>query len=466
MDIKFGTDGWRGVIGDDFNFKNVVKVSSAMVKYYLEKEVRSAGDQRNVVIGYDTRFLGEEAAILAAETFAAAGITPSISQGPVPTPCLSYQVQQRGLAGGIMITASHNPAVYNGIKFKAHYGGTADTAIYDRIIHHLSQVTAQKKKPRCDVYREFLLPDYLDYLATHVNMKFIGSQGYQIIWDSMHGACGTLFSGLFKNSPLFVKTIRSYPDPAFGGGQPEPIPRNLKPLLDEIKHSTLDVAFASDGDGDRLGVVSPSGRFLTPHEVFAMITLHLLENRQMRGGIAKTFSSSLYLDRIAAQYDVPLYETGIGFKYLCPLLVSRDVIIGGEESGGLAVSEFLPERDALMTACLLLEYLAVNGFSLDDAISDLRKRFGSLHYKREDREIKNMKQGRELLDRLKESPPDAIAGRRVRRVLEKDGVKLLLGQDGWLLLRLSGTEPLIRIYCELPTREAVSLTLKEAGAWL
>lgn len=466
MDISFGTDGWRGVIGEDFNFENVRSVARAVSRFYQEKKNRQAGNQKMIVIGYDTRFLGEEAALEAAGCFAADGIQPVVTRSPVPTPCISFQVKHRGLVGGLMITASHNPSIYNGIKFKAHYGGTADTGMYEGIERQLQKTTRDEMRKRKNILREDFTDPYLEYVRDTVDSDAIGEHGWQIVWDAMHGATGQLFSQIHKGGNLYVKTIRSYPDPRFGGVQPEPIPRNLHVLKEELKMGQWDLGVAADGDGDRLGVVLPGGKYVTPQEVFALIALHLLEVKGARGGVARTFSSSLYLDRIASHFEVPLYETGIGFKYLCPHLEEGDVVIAGEESGGLAIRGALPERDALVTASLLLETLTRRGLSLSQAVHDLQNRFGPLVYRREDVAVENMEKIEKNIRGWVREPPPHMAGRKITRVVEKDGMKLSFGEDGWLLVRKSGTEPLVRLYCELPSKEAVSMTLREARAWI
>ncbi|HPR65159.1 MAG TPA: phosphoglucomutase/phosphomannomutase family protein [Thermoanaerobaculia bacterium] len=467
MTIAFGTDGWRGVIGDDFSFANVQTVARAMARFYRDKKWKGEGDRSAVVIGYDTRFLGETAALIVAECFAAAGVEPIVSKVHIPTPCLSFQVKHRGLLGGVMVTASHNPSLYNGLKFKAHYGGTASTEMYARMADFLEpEAPGEAIRPRREIRRENFIPDYLSYVRELVDLDLIGGQGWQILWDAMHGASGSLFMRLFESTSLYVKTLRSYPDPTFGGCQPEPIFKNLQLTVDELAVSPCDLAFASDGDGDRLGVLLPGPQFVTPHEVFALIALHMIKVRGQQGGIARTFSSSLYLDRIAEDMGVPLYETGIGFKYLCPHLTSGDVVVAGEESGGLAVAGGLPERDALVTASLLLETLSMRRYSLPQALCDLRRTYGDLHYARDDMELDDPEDADAFIDRLKTAPPDHIAGRRVTKVHEKDGLKFTFGDDGWLLFRRSGTEPLIRLYCELPSREAVTMTLREARSWI
>jgi phosphomannomutase len=458
LSIPFGTDGWRGVIAEDCTFDAVRRVASATARVY--RSGTGPGDRSRIVVGHDTRFFSPEFALAAAEVFARAGIDVLLADGPIPTPAVSFHVRRLGLAGGVAITASHNPAPYNGFKVKAHFGGSAPPELYEEISAQADRpLPAAPRTGR--VLRQDLLAPYRDGLASLVDLDSIRGSRLGVLADSIHGAAGTLVADIVGPGALRVVPFRSTRDVLFGGVHPEPIGHNLEAASREVVARGLDLAVAHDGDADRLGVLDARGRFVSPHRVLALLLLHAFRGRGLSGGIARTFSTSLLIDRVAAKLGSPLIETAIGFKYVAELMNAGDAVAGGEESGGYAFGFYLPERDGVFNALLLLESLARSGGDLDGALESLAAEFGSFEYGRRD-VYQPVAVVSAYLDRIRDDPLASIAGYPVTRISEKDGVKYLLGEDGWLLHRLSGTEPMVRLYCEHVDGEAVGRILSEA----
>jgi phosphomannomutase len=458
--ISFGTDGWRAVVGEGFTLENVRRMGRAVADYLRDDAMALPGRRDAVVIGYDTRTLGPEAAVELARVLEARGIRAAVSREIVSTPAVSLAVKSRELALGLMVTASHNPASFNGVKIKAHYGGSALPEIYAAVAGRLSDSDpagpSSANPESCD-----LATPYLDYLVANVDAAAIRKAGLGVAWDPMHGATGALFPELARRLGLRAEVPFAEPRSDFGGRDPEPISRNLDPMRAFLLGKAFDAAGAADGDGDRLGMLLGDGAFISPHHILSLLSLYVMEVKGWRKGIARTFSSSLWLDRIARSFGVPLYETGIGFKYLCPLLLDGKVSIAGEESGGVAFAPTLPERDAMLTFLMVLEMLAARGKSMEACLADLTGRFGELHYDRRDLHLA-VNEGRQFTGGLYNDPPKSVAGHAVTAVKDTDGVKLSFGGDGWLLFRASGTEPLLRIYSEMPSRQAVAGVLEEA----
>lgn len=458
MSIPFGTDGWRGVIAEDCTFDAVRRVASATARVYLSGD--GPGDRSRIVIGHDTRFFSPEFALAASEVFTRAGIDVLLADGPIPTPAVSFHVRRLGLAGGVAITASHNPAPYNGFKVKAHFGGSAPPELYAQIAAEADRALPAAARPG-RIERQDLLAPYRDGLASLIDLDSIRACRLGVLADSLHGAAGTLLTDVVGHGAMRVLPFRSERDVLFGGVHPEPIGHNLEAASREVVSKRLDLAVAHDGDADRLGVLDARGRFVSPHRVLALLLLHAFRGRGLAGGIARTFSTSLLIDRVAAKLGSPLIETAIGFKYVAELMNAGVAAAGGEESGGYAFGFYLPERDGVFNALLLLESLARSGRDLDGALADLALEFGSFEYGRRD-VYQPVAVVSAYLDRIRDDPPPAIAGYPVTGVSEKDGVKYRLGDDGWLLHRLSGTEPMVRLYCEHVDGEAVSRILSAA----
>src|SRR5947207_3936444 len=447
--IKFGTDGWRGIIADTFTFENVRYAAQATAEYF--KTVEKA--ERAVFIGFDGRFQSRKFAHTAAEVFAGNGFRVVMMDRPYPTPYVSFEVRRRKFAGGIMITASHNPPIFNGFKVKAHFGGSATPAITAKIEQALDTV---HDVPTSQNPIETIGPEkyYFDHLKSLVDWDRIAKSKLKIVVDSMHGCGGYILEELLRETSCTVQTIRGNPDPLFGGINPEPMMPQLEPLGDAVRKSGAAVGLATDGDADRLGIVDETGRYINTLQTLSLLLLHTYRNKGWRGAVARTYSQSLLIPRIASKLGLQLYECPIGFKNIGELMLENEILIGGEESGGIGLSRHLPERDGIFINLLFLDLLAATGKSCSQLIREMWDEFGEFHYDRRDLHIP-IEAGQSVVDRLKTDPPPAFAGRRIQGIGTLDGVKVFLDNDSWILFRQSGTEPLLRVYCEAPTEGAM-----------
>jgi phosphomannomutase len=459
LSIPFGTDGWRGVIADDCTFDALRRVAVAASRVYAAGN--GPGDHSRIVVGYDTRFLSPEFARAVAEVFARAGIDVLVADRAVPTPAVSFHVRRLGLSGGVAITASHNPAPYNGFKMKAHFGGSAPPELYDEISREADEPALDAARPGRIETLDLLGP-YREQLASLLDLGRIRAAGLSVLADSMHGAAGTLAADVVGGGATRIVPFRSERDALFGGVHPEPIGANLKAAAREVVAGGLDLAIAQDGDADRLGVLDRTGAFVSPHQVLALLLLHAFRRRGLSGGIAKTFSTSLLIDRVAAALGVPLIETPIGFKYVADLMNRGEAAAGGEESGGYAFAFHLPERDGVFNGLLLLESLAQSGRNLDEALAELAKEFGSFAYDRRDVSLP-VPVVTDYLEAVELDAPQEVGGCPISGVIARDGVKYAFGGDGWLLHRRSGTEPMVRLYCEHRDEETVQRVLTAAA---
>ena len=452
-----GTDGWRGVIAEGCTFEAVRRVAAAAAAVYSGL---TEGDRDRVVIGYDTRFLSPELARAAADVFARAGVSVLLADHPIPTPAVSFSVRRFGLAGGIAVTASHNPAEYNGVKIKTRFGSSAPPELYERVERATGAPVPAAARP-AEISSSDLLSAYRDRLASLVRLDAIRAAGLSVLADSMHGAAGTLLPDILAGGRTRVIGLRQERDALFGGVHPEPIASNLAAASERLRSAGCSLAVAQDGDADRLGVLDRTGAFVSPHRILALLLLHAFRRRSLTGGIARTFSTSLLIDRVASALGAPLHETPIGFKYVAELMNTGVVAAGGEESGGYAFAFHLPERDGVFNALLLIESLAVSGQSLDEALAGLAGEFGSFAYGRRDVYLP-VPVIRAFLAEVEKDPPESVARQAVTEVRNLDGVKYLFGKRGWLLHRLSGTEPMIRLYCE-HEEEAIMDRILEAA---
>jgi phosphomannomutase len=445
--IKFGTDGWRGVIADDFTFANVRTVACAIARYVVRAEKPNAG----VIVGYDTRYASERFARAAAEVVSMTGMPVWIAEKACPSPALSLLVRQRGAAGGIMITASHNPYRWNGVKFKASYGSSALPSIVAQVEHELGIVLADGVPPlpsRADNIQSLdVHSPYLETIEKLVDWERIRAAKFRLVVDPMHGAARGLLRELMTRHGVECDEIRGTRDPLFGGVNPEPIEPHVEALRRAVLSGGYDAGLCADGDGDRIGAMDRDGTFITPHQIFSILLWHLAGTRDIPGDVAKTFSSTKMIDKIAAKFGREVFETPIGFKYICELMLERDILLGGEESGGIGTKLYLPERDATVMALLLAEVMAWHRKSLGELVAQLHAEFGEHHYGRVDLELKPGQKERAIahfsnakLERVLEWP---VAGRE-----DLDGIKLYLGEVGWVMLRASGTEPMLRVYSE------------------
>jgi len=457
--LVFGTDGWRGVIAEDATFDTFRRLARAAATSYRAGRF-GPGDHSRIVIGHDPRFLSEDFSRAAAEVFAEAGIGVALTDRPVPTPAVSAELRRRGLSGGVAVTASHNPARYNGFKLKASFGGSAPPALYDAVERDLDAPFSPARAPGKITVEDFETP-YREALGGRVDLDAIRGAGFRVVADAMHGAAGNGLATIVGRGKTRIESFRAQRDVLFGGGHPEPIGGNLSAAARRVRETRAGMALATDGDADRLGVLDRSGEFVSAHRILALLVLHAFRVRGTTGGIAKTFSTSLLIDRIGESLGAPVFETEIGFKHIADLMISGKVAVGGEESGGYGFAFHLPERDGTLAALLLLEHLAKTGRTLEGALGDLGREFGRFEYGRRD-VYRPVEAIRRFLAGVAASPPSKIAGERVTGCREKDGVKLLFGARGWLLLRLSGTEPMIRLYCEHEDGRLVEAILARA----
>ncbi|MCA1611478.1 MAG: phosphoglucomutase/phosphomannomutase family protein [Thermoanaerobaculia bacterium] len=458
MSFPLGTDGWRGVIAEGCTFAAIERLSAATAEVYRSLP---EGDTSRIVVGHDTRFFSPEFARRAADTLAAAGLEVLLTDRPIPTPAVSDHVGHLGLAGGVAITASHNPGAYNGFKIKSHFGGSAPPQLYDAVARAADALRPAPAARAGTVRVEDLLSPYRERLGALVNLPAMRGAGLAVLADSMHGAAGSLVPDILSGGKTRVAAFRAERDPLFGGVHPEPIASNLAAAAERVRAEGLDLAVAQDGDADRLGVLDARGRFVSPHRILALLLLHAYRRRRLTGGIAKTFSTSLLIDRVAESLGAPLHETPIGFKYVADLMNRGEAAAGGEESGGYAFSFHLPERDGVLNALLLIESLALSGRDLDGALADLAAEFGEFAYGRRDVYLP-VPVITAFLTSVRQEPPAEVAGHPVTGLGDKDGVKYAFGSRGWLLHRLSGTEPMIRLYCEHEDEASVDRILEAA----
>ncbi|GGG92056.1 phosphoglucomutase/phosphomannomutase family protein [Silvibacterium dinghuense] len=467
--IKFGTDGWRGIIADDFTFDNVRIAASAVANYLHASTDPKEAVSKGICIGYDTRFASDRFARAVAEVVAASGIPIKLASRITPTPALSYAVRELGAAGGVMITSSHNPFQWNGVKYKAWYGGSGKPSIISAIESHLADAPIKAATPASIEEVDFV-PAYVDAIKKFVDLDLIAKAGKKFAIDCMYGAGAGIISAIFTEIGVNHIQIRAEHDPLFPGINPEPIEPHIIALEEAVVANKCDAGLATDGDADRIGAADEHGNFVDPHKIYAVLLEWLLKRKGWPGDITRAFNTTLMLDRIAAKYGRTLHEHGIGFKFVCDLMLEKDILIGGEESGGIGISRHLPERDGLLNSLLLANVMAEEGKTLGELVADLQAEYGEHQYGRIDLhipdDIKNAAIARARAG-VKE-----FAGMAVEHVETLDGIKFFLDNPeaktkpnaakSWLLLRASGTEPLMRIYSESCSKESVQKLL-EAG---
>jgi alpha-D-glucose phosphate-specific phosphoglucomutase len=456
--IRFGTDGWRGIIAEDFTFANARIVAHAIARYV----VRGEDARKGVLIGYDHRFASDRIAAAAAEVISATGTPVWLTDRACPTPAISLLVRQRQAAGGLVITASHNPYCWNGIKYKASYGSSALPSIVAQIENELENVQRDGLPP-LPARKELIQPldpraPYLDTIEKLVDWQRIREAKFRFVSDVMYGSATGLLVELFRRNGVACDEIRGTRDPRFAGIHPEPIEPHIDALRQAVRAGKYDAGFCSDGDGDRIGAIDRTGAFVNPHQIFALLIWHLAGTRNLPGDIAKTFSVTKLIDKLTAKFGRKLHEVPIGFKYICELMLEQNILIGGEESGGIGTSIYLPERDSTVSALFLAEFMAWHGKSLGELLAALHAEFGEYHYGRVDLDLRPGQ---------KEKAIEYFSGDKLTKLLEfpivrrenMDGIKLYLGDAGWLLVRASGTETLLRVYCETSKPETTRRVL-------
>jgi phosphomannomutase len=506
--IRFGTDGWRARIAEDFTFANLERVAQAYADYLLQQPY--AGNQdaqaksllqqlvevgqvseaeaesgmfRNVIlkatgakepspavpgpslviIGYDRRFLSEQFAGRVMEVLGGNGLRTALFDEAVPTPVVSWAVKQSEAAGGVVITASHNPATFNGFKIKAAWGGSASpeiTSIVESLVDaHASRRRTERAPDESAILKE-ALASYRAQLSSYIDLERIKAAPVKVIVDSMHGSGSRWVESFLQNGALRCETIRAGRDTLFGGVNPEPIDRNLAALKSRVQETGALVGLATDGDADRLGAVNERGETMTMHEVVPLILLHLARVRGMTGAVVRTFSQSILTKRIAESHNLKLYDTPIGFKYIADLMLKRDILIGAEESGGIGVKGHIPERDGILNCLLLLEAVIASGKTPSELVSEMHREFGEFYFDRRDLHCE-VSRGQELVASLALQPPGEVAGHGVQGVETMDGTKLLFEDESWLLFRQSGTEPALRVYSEATSKLKAKALLDE-----
>ena len=465
--IKFGTDGWRGIIADDFTFENVRRVAGAIAAYVLKYEE----PQRGVVVGYDARFVSPRAAQIVAEVIATAGIPVKLANDYTPTPAVSFAVKTQGAAGGVMVTSSHNPYNWNGVKFKGNFGGSATPAIMKKIEEELAAGAAPKGS-KAKIEEVDLKKDYIAAVCNFADMDLIAKTKFKFAVDAMYGSGRGVLSGIFAERGVQCVAIREELNPLFPGINPEPIEPHTRMLQDTVVREKCDAGLATDGDADRIGAVAEDGTFVDSHKIFCVLLRWLLERKKWPGEVVRAFNTTRMIDRIAAKHGRKLNETSIGFKYVADLMMEREILMGGEESGGIGYSRFLPERDGVLNCLLLANVMAEEGKPLGQLVADLQREFGPHYYGRRDLHIpEDMKQN--AIQRARAEATRSLGRYRVLKKEHLDGVKFFLdaptngnGAEAWVLFRASGTEPLLRFYTEASSPELVREFLETGEAFV
>ena len=467
QEIKFGTDGWRGIIADDFTFDNVRRVAGAIASYVSKYEDSSHG----VFVGFDTRFASQRAAQVAAEVIADAGIPVKLANDYTPTPAISYAVKQNSAAGGVMVTSSHNPWNWNGVKFKGKFGGSATPAIMKRVEEELRR-GAMPQGAKASVQEVDLKTPYIAAVCRFADMDLIGKAKLNVAVDSMYGSGRGILAGIFRERGVEHVTIRQEVNPLFPDINPEPIEPHIALLQQTVIREKCDAGLATDGDADRIGAVAEDGSFVDSHKIFCVLLRWLLERKKWSGDVVRAFNTTRMLDRIAAKHGRKLYETQIGFKYTADLMMEHDILIGGEESGGIGYSRFLPERDGVLNCLLLANVMAEEGKPLGQLVADLQREFGPHYYGRRDLHIaEDIKQN--AIQRARDESTQSLGRYRVLKKEHLDGIKFFLdaptngdGAEAWILFRASGTEPLLRAYAEAASPELVTDILTAAESFV
>ena len=446
-EIKFGTDGWRGVISDNFTFKNVRLVAQS-ISEWAKNDLQSIHGKKIIAIGYDTRFLSKEYAEIVACVLAANDIEIHLSNSAIPTPALSFGVVGLKAVAGIMITASHNPAKFNGIKIKNYQGGGASSDITNKVEHYIEKTAVQTldfdaaKNAKKIVIHDFKVA-YLKFMKNYIDLAKIKKAKFKVLQDVMHGSGARLLEEVLKGSQLRLSLMRSDVNPSFDGGKPEPVVEFLQGIMKRVKDEKFDLGLVVDGDADRIAAVAPGGEFIHPQKILGLLILHLARNRGRQGGVVKTICGTTMIDNIAKKLGLKLYETPVGFKYISDLMVSERIVAGGEEAGGMGVQDYIPERDGTLAGLLLLEMMVYQKKNIKEILKEMEKEFGRYYYERCDLKLGEGKIDIEEVKKIK-----TLLGKKVIDRKDFDGVKLICEDGSWLMLRPSGTEPLVRAYSE------------------
>jgi phosphomannomutase len=475
MPIHFGTDGWRAVISDTFTFHNLRLVAQAIADAVKSDSwnngtpVRNIIDPQKMIVGFDTRFLSDRYAGDVARVLAANGYTVYLSQSDAPTPAISYAIRNQGAIGGVMITASHNAPRYNGVKLKAAYGGSASSEQCRRVEVYLNDNEQRARGPNLmdfDLARSQGLiqkfnpiPSYYDHLRKLIDFDIVGDHPQRLVVDSMYGSGRGVIKGILQGTGCEVQEIRGEMNPGFGGVHPEPIGQHLSALAGAISTHMGNFGLATDGDADRIGAMDERCNFIDPHKIMSLAFKYLVEKRGWRGPVVRTVSTTRMIDRLAKKYDVPVYETPVGFNHIADYMLKEDILIGGEESGGISFRGHIPEGDGILMGLLLVEIVSSSNVSLYELVENLIQEVGPAFYRRKDLRLSRPVTKPHMTQHLLETSPKSIGDETVVDILTRDGVKYILADDSWLLIRPSGTEPVLRVYAEGRSPEMVQSLL-------
>ncbi len=482
MPIHFGTDGWRAVISDTFTYNNLRMVAQAIADAVASEhwdksapyppmpgDNGQAVDPKKIVVGFDTRFLSDRYAAEVSRVLAANGYTVYLSQADAPTPAISYAVRHLGAVAGVVITASHNAPRYNGVKLKAAFGGSALPEQCRRVEIYINDNEQRARGPnlmdfdqarRLGLIRKFNpLPAYYEHLRTLIDSDLIADNPPRIVVDSMYGAGRGVIRGFLQGTGCEVAEIRNEMNPGFGGVHPEPIARYLDALAGAISTGMGAFGLATDGDADRIGAMDERGQFVDPHKIMALTLRYLVEHRGWKGDVVRTVSTTRMIDRLARRYGLTVHETPVGFNHIADYMINGDVLIGGEESGGISIKGHIPEGDGVLMGLLLVEMVAASGKTLRELVAELLAEVGPAHYARRDLRLSRPVAKAEIVERLTTQAPARLGGRQVSEINNRDGVKYILDDDSWLLIRPSGTEPVLRVYAEGRSEEMVQTLL-------
>lgn len=456
--VKFGTDGWRAVIAQDFTFENLAAVSQAIADF-LKKSPKKK--RFKVVVGYDARFMSKEFAFKTAEVLAGNNIKVFISEKRVSTPVVSFYARYEKCDLGIMITASHNPASFNGLKIKTPKGGAAGKVVTSKVEkllfkHKVKSLPVDKAKKKKLINVTDLSNDYKKFIRSYVNLSLLKKLKLHVLVDLMHGSGDTYIEDILKRTPIKVSYLRNEFNPSFGGVHPEPVEENLKGLVKEMKTGKYDLGIALDGDGDRIACVLKGGRYINAQVLLPLLAVHLAKNRNEKGGIVKTIVGSNVIDKVALALNRFLFETPVGFKYISDLFENEDILIGGEEAGGIGFKDYIPERDGIMAAVLLLEMSGFLNKKPKKIVQDFERKFGRWYYSRIS--VPVGKVDKKSLEKIKISKQ--LLGKKVERVNRLDGIKII-ADSHWLMFRASGTEPIVRIYAEAKTKKKADKLIRQ-----
>lgn len=450
--IKFGTDGWRAIIGKDFNLDNVETVAQAISDYLAQSTTHKPRIPK-VAIGYDTRRFSPEAAKRISQVLTANKVKVILTHAPLPTQAISYTVRSLKCTAGIMVTASHNPASFNGIKIKGAFGGPVESEITNKIEgfifkHKPTKISLTQARNSGLLKISNLVSGYLKFLRSYLDMPLLKKGHLKVLVDSMYGTANSYIARVLKDTPCKVTTIHKDYNSSFGGIKPEPIQPCLREAISLMKHKQFDIGLATDGDADRIAALDSSGKFINPQQIISLLLLHLIRHRKLKGAVVKTIAGTTLLDKIAKRYKLKIYETPVGFKHISQLMQRRNILIGGEEAGGIGFKDYLPERDGILSGLLLLEIIIASQKPLTTLLKEVQEEFGRYFYLRKDiRCLSGDKEKvRKKLANL--SKKGSFLSIRINRIKDYDGLKFYFADGSWILFRLSGTEPILRIYAE------------------